>query len=194
MEPPAATLARCARDLGELDLLCLIDAARSSGAWQPELNPSGLWGSAALRRVVPYSDWRAESIWEVLLRHFHTVVDAEVVPQYVVRDEFGRVIARSDLWLVGTQRLPEFDGGMHREPLQHAADLRRDRRLAAAGWIRHGYTSGDLLHRPLSILEDVDRALGRTHDPRRVREWNDLLRQSAFTPQGREALAKRLMR
>ncbi len=192
VEPVAATLSRCARDLSPLDMLCLADAARVGGAEGLALEPSGTWGAARTRLAVALSHCVAESIWEVLLREFHRVVEVDVVPQLDVCDDDGQLLGRADLWLVGTKTIHEYDGGQHRTPEQHRADLRRDRRLMAAGWQRRGYTSGDLLHRPYSILRDIDLTLGRPSDPGRIAAWNDLLRASTFTPEGRVKLARRL--
>lgn len=44
---------------------------------------------------------------------------------------------------------------------QHREDLRHERRLARESWERRGYTSHDVLHRAITILEDADQALLR---------------------------------
>jgi hypothetical protein len=56
--------------------------------------------------------------------------------------------------------------------------------------VRRGYTAGDVLHRPVTILEDADRSLGRPHDPSRIRPWTAQLRESLFTPAGQAAFLR----
>jgi hypothetical protein len=51
---------------------------------------------------------------------------------------WSRFVARGDLWIVGTNRLHEFDGGGHRKPDIQRSDLTRDRRLIEASWQRFG--------------------------------------------------------
>ncbi|ANH36704.1 hypothetical protein I601_0251 [Nocardioides dokdonensis FR1436] len=62
--------------------------------------------------------------------------------------------------------------------------------LWIVGWRRNGYTSGDVLHRAVGILRDADEALGRTHDPSRVRAWHELLRGSLFSAAGTRAVVR----
>lgn len=50
----------------------------------------------------------------------------------------------------------------------------------------------EVLRRPLTVLRDADRALGRPHDPDRILAWYDLLRDSCFTAAGRHLLLQRL--
>ena len=107
---------------------------------------------------------RFESIWEVLLAELHHAVGVEVEPQHEVIDD---------------------NGGHHRDPGQHHQDLRRDRRLGLAGWSRRGYTSPDLLRHAVHVLADADHALGRRHDPGRIRPWYAQLRTSLFSDTGR---------
>jgi hypothetical protein len=137
-------------------------------------------------------DGRAESTWETLLRLLHVVVGVEVEPQLEVRDKDGQLVARVDLHLVGTTSDHEFDGGHHREPDQHRDDLRRERRLSAQGRVRRGYTASDVVQRPIGVLRDADLALGREHDPRRIRSWLTMLRGSLYTPSGRAAFLQRV--
>lgn len=196
LEPPARCVQRASRDLHELDLTCLLDGVRhlhhvpvdDLGTLVRERAP----GAPRLRRALARSDHRAESIWEVMLRVLHTCCDVEVEPQLEVRTPDGTFVARGDLALVGTTSLHEYDGGDHLTRAQQRADLRRSRRLGATGWQRRGYTSADVLHRATTILRDADRALGRPHEPSRIRPWHDLLKASLFTPAGTELLRRRL--
>lgn len=188
-------LALC-RDLSELDSLVAVDSALHLGLVDMhqlrEVCSRRRRGVVRLRRVVKLADARSESPWETLLREFHRSVGAAVTPQYEVRDTDGLLIARGDLRLDGLSVLHEYDGGHHLEVDRQRNDLRRARRLLAAGWDRRGYTSQDLVHRAASVLRDIDQSLGRAHDPSRVRHWHDALRQSGFTVAGRAALATRL--
>jgi hypothetical protein len=49
-----------------------------------------------------------------------------------------------------------------------------------------------VLQRPVTILRDADRTLGRVHDPTRLDAWYSLVRESCFTPAGRALLLRRL--
>ena len=192
----AETLLACARWVSPIDLVVLVDGAlHAEDVTVPQLRAvcrPRRRGRRALLRALEWSDGRAESSWETLLRLLHVVVEVEVEPQVEVRDEAGELLARVDLHVVGTSSDHEFDGGDHREPDQHRDDLRRERRLTAAGRIRRGYTASDVIRRPAGVLRDVDLALGREHDPARIRPWVALLRQSLYTPQGRSAFALRV--
>jgi hypothetical protein len=114
-----------------------------------------------------------------------------VVPQHELWSE-GLLISRGDLRLVGSDTFHEYDGAVHRERDRHRCDLRRDRDLDAAGWVRRGYTDLEVLRRPVEILRDADRTLGRVHDPSRLDAWYPLLKESCFTPAGRQRLLERL--
>lgn len=191
----AETLLACARWLSPLDLVVLVDSALQArdvtveelrGVCRPRRR-----GRVALLAALDRVDGRAESSWETLLRLLHVIVGADVAPQHEVRDADGVLVARVDLHLVGTSSDHEFDGGHHREPDQHRDDLRRERRLTTLGRVRRGYTASDVVQRPVSVLRDVDVALGREHDPRLIRPWLAMLRESLYTPPGRAAFLRR---
>lgn len=188
-------LALC-RDLSELDALVAVDSALHLGLVDEhqllEACRQRRRGVVRLRRVVKLADARSESPWETLLREFHRSVGAAVTPQYEVRDADGLFVARGDLRLDGLSVLHEYDGSHHLGVDRQRHDLRRARRLLAAGWDRRGYTSQDLVHRAASLLRDIDQSLGRPHDPSRIRPWHDALRSSGFSVAGRSALAPRL--
>lgn len=126
------------------------------------------------------------------MRRLHEVCEVDVRPQHEVHDEHGRFLARGDLWLVGTRDLHEYDGADHLTRPQLRKDLQRERRLGHSDWVRRGYTREDVLHQGVRILADADRALGRPHDPARIRAWHALLKESLFTPAGIERLRRRL--
>jgi hypothetical protein len=110
----------------------------------------------------------------------------------VVLDETGDFVARADLLLVGTTDLHEVDGSDHLEQRRQRKDLRRMRRLVAAGHRRRGYTPRDVLRSPATILRDADSALGREHDPARLQAWYALLGDSLFSGSGQRRLERRL--
>jgi hypothetical protein len=196
VSPPAEVLLACARDLGLLDVVVLGDAALHSGdvtrADLIAVSRQRRRGSPLLRRAIPLMDHRAESIYEGLLRMLHVTCGVPVEPQYVVLDELGAPVARADLRIIGTNRLPEYDGSDHLLRPQQRRDLRRAGRISDAGFERRGYTKEDVLFGGISILRDADRALGRPHEPTRVEAWHDLLRESLFTATGQRRLLRRL--
>ena len=196
VDPAAQALLMASRTLGRLDLTCLVTSAlRSGGCTLDDVIASALprvRGGPRLREAASRADPRAESIWEVLLRELHDAVEMPVEPQYDVCDADGSFVARGDLWIVGTQELHEYDGEDHLTRRRQRKDHARDRRLARAGWVRRAYTREDVLHSAVAILRDADAAIGREHDPRRVRAWHELLRTSLFTPAGTQLVRRRL--
>lgn len=189
-------LLACARDLGLLDLLVIIDGALDRGDVDPDrlgrFASSRRRGARHLRAALDLADPRAESPWETVLRLFHVVSEAPVEPQREILDETGCFGARADFWVIGTRSIHEYDGAVHLERRQQQTDLARARRLSDAGWTRRGYTSHDLLRTPVGILRDVDRALGRPHDPSRLRGWHALLAESLHTRAVTQRLLSRL--
>jgi hypothetical protein len=188
-------LLACARDLGLLDLVVLLDSALRRGRWVQQdfeqVARPRRRGAPALRESLAHADARAESPWESLLRLFHVLCGVPVEPQREVYDERGVFVARGDLWLRGTTTLHEYDGAVHRDRRTHVRDLARERGLANVGWTRRGYTAGDLLGRALVMLREADAAIGRPHDPRRLDPWRSALRESLLTEGGRRRLEDR---
>lgn len=191
-----ATLLACARVLSLLDLVVLVDSALHrrlcTRAELEEAAATGLPGAPLLRRALGWSDERAESAWEVLLRVLHRVCDVPVTPQVEIRDADGAFVARVDLLVDGTATAQEYDGADHLERRQYGRDRRRDSRLAGAGYVRHAWVKEEVLTRPVAILREADRAIGRAHDPRRVRAWQALLDASLFTTAGTTAFRARI--
>lgn len=183
-------LLAAARDLGLIDLVVLADAALHRGdCTLPQLQTAAQQrrrGAPSLRRVLSYADARSESPWESILRLLHQLCDVPVDSQYWIDGSI-----RADLHILGTRRLPEYDGAGHRDAAQQAKDLARDRRLRRLGWERYGYTSPVLLHNGLSVLRDADAALGRVHEPVRIRRWHAALAESLVTPAGTYRLQAR---
>ncbi|HEY1134918.1 MAG TPA: hypothetical protein VGE77_10095 [Nocardioides sp.] len=180
-------------DLCLLDLVVLVDGALAVGEDLDEIVETARLrrrGAPLLRQALLLADARAESLWEVVSRMFHVAVGVDVVPQHEIELGDGTTVY-ADLWLRGTRRLHEYDGLHHLERPQQQTDLRRGRLLVAGGWERNGYTSDDLLVRTAATLRDIDGALGRAHDPRRLTFWHAQLQQSLLTPAGRARRAAR---
>lgn len=194
----AETLLAAARDLGLLDLVILGDSAlHLEHCTLEELQLTAAQrrrGAPQLRATLPLLDKRSESPWESVMRVLHVAAGIEVEPQKKIYDSFGRFVARADLWLVGTQRIHEYDGDVHRERQVHRNDLTRDRRLIEIDWQRMGYTSPQLLNEGASIIASADRLLGRSWDRKRLARWEALLDDSLFRPAGRLRAMRRWQR
>ncbi len=198
VDAPEEILLRAARDLGHLDLVVLVDSARALGHIDRDrmavVLASRRPGTRALAAAYSVSDPRAESAGETVLRIFHRVMDIDAVPQVDLLDEAGKVIGRADLLVTGTTAVHEYDGAGHRSPAQHRSDLRRDRALAQAGYVRRGYTLDDLLNHAAAVMHELDRALQRGHRPLRLRRWRTVVDQSAYSRAGQERLLNRWRR
>ncbi len=193
-----ATLAQLAQDLSLLDLIAVIDSAMHCGDTtikeiEESLRPYQR-GGPMLRRSLPYIDDRAESWWESILRMLHVWSGIDVQPQYKVRDDWGDVIARGDLWIVGTRRLHEYDGAVHDEQMVRERDLGRDKALARIDWERYGYIAREIVGGPERIIRDVEAALGLPHRPERLKRWRAEVARSTLSAAGRRRLSRRLDR
>ena len=187
--PAAETLLAAATELAVLDLVPLADSALRSGACTLDeiraVAAGRRRGAPRLREVLPQLDVRSESPWESMMRVLHRAAGIEVQPQYEIFDAEGRFVARADLWLVGTRRIHEYDGEVHRDLDTQRKDLSRDRRLTDAAWQRHGYTAAEILHGAGPILASVDALMGRTWDPGRLARWRLLVAESSYARQNR---------
>lgn len=192
---PTETVLSCARILSLLDLVILVDAALHLGdCTEPDLRHAAgqrRRGARALRAALPLMDGRAESPGETLLRILHTSCGIPVEPQFVLADS-DRVIARADLRIIGTRRLPEYDGAYHRTAVQYERDRRREGRLRALGWEPYSYSTASVLGEPVRILRDADEAVGRAHLPQRIKPFYELLSASSHTKAGAGLLRARL--
>jgi hypothetical protein len=195
VDAPGAVLLRAARDLAILDLVPMIDSALRLGdiEWDEldELAHSGKAGSRRLREALALCDSRSESAWETWLRVFHKVAEVPVEPQVTILDDEGGFVARADLVVLATGDLHEYDGAVHDEPAQRSRDLRRARRLAEVGRVRRGFTAPDLVRHPAVTMQELDRIVGRPHDPRRLQAWTTYLDQSCLSVAGRLRLQNR---
>lgn len=191
-------LSQLAQDLPLLDLVAVIDAALHAhditlDELEEAIRPHQP-GGARLRQALAYADGRAESWWETPLRLLHVWSGIDVEPQYEVRDDWGNLIARADLRIVGTRRLPEYDGGHHDDPATRRSDLARDKALARIRWERYGYVASDVTGRPERIIRDAEDALDLPHRPRRLNRWRSEVSRSSLSAAGRRRLADRLRR
>lgn len=195
----AQILRELAEDLALLDLVVAIDSAQHLGDLSTEalatlIRPHRR-GSVRLMRALALADWRSESGWETLLRLVHVLSGLTAVePQRVLTDAWGTPIARADLWLVGTNRLHEYDGAHHLLPHQQREDRRRDNELLRARYDRRGYTRPDITLHAARIVRDAEDAFGLPHDPRRVQGWLREYRRSSHSASGQRALLERLHR
>ena len=188
--------ARLRSGSGSLDLVVLMDSALHAGACtMAELSliaQQRRRGAPNLRKALALADSRSESPWESMLRILHITCGIPVEPQYVVRNPAGGFVARGDLWIVGTRTLHEYDGAHHLSRPQQRRDLRRSGRIDDVDWSRRGFTKEDVLHQSINILRAADAALGRPHDPQRIRAWHAHLRDSLQTPAGMARFRARL--
>lgn len=190
--PASEILLTCARELGRLDMVVLVDGAIQAGTEPAEILSSArrFRGAPALRRAMRFADPRSESPWETVLRMFHASVGVRVESQRPIHDSAGEFLGRADLWVRGTHALHEYDGGHHLSVSQQRDDLRRLRAFTNAGWDRRGYTSHDLVVGYRSILRDCDLALGQRGSTARLATWEQLLAESLFTAGGQYRLRR----
>lgn len=195
---PELTLGQLAEDLGLIDLVIAIDCALQLSMCDALDIVGGIRsrqrGLPMLRRALALCDGRSESPWETVLRLMHSTVGIPVSPQELIHDQAGRIVARADLRIVGTRRLPEYDGADHRDRSQHERDLRREKLLARLGLERYGYIAKELVGTPAQVIRDAEDALGWRHDPERLHSWLALANQSSLTARGRRRLLHRLHR
>lgn len=196
--PPALVIGQLAEDLQLIDLVIAIDGLLHQGLCTVDDVLAGLRsrqrGLPMLRRALALVDARSESPWETALRLLHVLCDIPVEPQFRVRAKDGEVLARADLRITGTRRLPEYDGSAHRGTRRHANDLARDKILARHHFERYGYLSSDIRDHPGQILRDAEEALGLPHQPGRVEAWLVEFELSSLSPLGYRRLLRRLRR
>lgn len=198
VEAAEEILLRCARDLGVLDLVVLIDSALAKGDLDPDhmegLLASRRPGVRMLRAAYRLSSRRSESAGETLLRMFHVAIDVAVREQAELFDDHGTAIGRADLLVTGTRFVHEYDGEHHRDKDQHRVDLRRERGWAESPYVRRGYALDDLLNHPAVVMHEIDRALDRPHLPRRLARWKRMVDNSLYSGTGRARVMNRWRR
>jgi hypothetical protein len=198
VEAAEEILLRCARDLGVLDLVILIDSALENGDLDPDrmeaLLASRRPGVRMLRAAYRLSSRRSESGGETTLRLFHVAIDVDVSDQVELFDDHGNTIGRADLLVTGTQFVHEYDGEHHRDKDQHRVDMRRERGWAGSPYVRRGYALDDLLNHPAVVMHEIDRALDRAHRPRRLARWRRMVDNSLYSDAGRARVMNRWQR
>jgi very-short-patch-repair endonuclease len=103
------------------------------------------------------SDSRLETRLRRLLRSARL---PSPVPQFQVRDNAGRVIARVDFAYPDKKLVIETDGyAFHSGRRRWQADRARHNRLTTAGWTVCYFTDEDLRERPGDVVEQVRRAM-----------------------------------
>ena len=194
----AWTIVELAEHLSLVDLVIAIDSAMHLGhvsqqeVWDA-LVP-GRRGVRNLRRAMALCNGASESPWETILRLVHVLAGFDVETQFAITNAIGVIIARSDLRIRGTRRLPEYDGADHRDRDQHQRDLSREKHLAREGWERYGYIAREIITDAARIVRDAEDALGLPHDPGRVVGWMREARVSSLYATGNDALSQRLLR
>lgn len=188
-------LLRASRDLGLLDLMIMIESALRLGDIDEErmerLLDSRRPGVALLRAAWRRVSRRSESAGETILHLFHEVIDVPTQPQAELFDDQGNLVGVGDLLVTGTGFVHEYDGELHRGKVQHRTDLRRERGWAGTRYTRRGYTLDDLLNHSLVMMHEIDRALDRPHDLRRIARWRRLVDNSLYSEIGRQRIMNR---
>lgn len=193
------TILELAEDLSLIDLIVVVDSALhfedcTLESLRRAIVP-GRRGVKRLRRALALADGRSESAWETILRLVHVLSGiSEIEPQVKLRDQTGAIVARADLRLGATRRLPEYDGADHRDGSQHRRDLRREKVLLRLGFERYGYTALEIHQEAHRIVLDAEEALGLAHEPTRLHGWLAEYRLSTLSAQGRRRLGQRMQR
>jgi hypothetical protein len=198
VEKAEEILLRAARDLGLLDLLILLESALHHDDIDIErmaaILDSGRPGVRMLREAWRRATGKCDSPGETLLQQFHKVIKVPFKPQAELFDKAGRFVGQADLLVTGTAFVHEYDGEYHRGKAQQRTDLRRGRGIADTSYTRKGFTLDDLLNHPLVVMHEIDRSLGRPHDPSRIDEWRRLVGNSFYDERGRERVMNRWRR
>jgi hypothetical protein len=197
-DTPEEILLRCSRDLGHVDLVVMMDSALASGDLDRErlerLLASRRPGVRALRHAYDASDGRAESDGQSVLRLFHRAIEVAVEPQVDLRASEATFIGRAELLVLGTREVHEYQEAGHRGSSRPPSDLRRERRLARASYVRRDYTMDDLVNHPAVAMSQIDAALGRPHEPERLRRWRRMIEGSQYSERGRARTVNRWRR
>ncbi|KQW52917.1 hypothetical protein ASC77_00985 [Nocardioides sp. Root1257] len=195
VDQPEEILLRAARDLGLLDMMILLESALRLGHIDEDrmeaVLGSGRPGVRMLREAWRRRTGRSESAGETVLQQFHLEMEVPVEPQVEVADADGLFLGRVDLLVTGTPFIHEYDGAHHRRKEQHKTDLRRERGLSGAGYVRKGFGLDDLLNHSAVLMHELDDALERPHDLDRVRRWKRLVGNSMYSEVGRARIMNR---
>lgn len=118
-------------------------------------------GSSRVRAMLSLLDCRSESVGETRCRIELLTHSIPVIPQVLVRDRDGSVVARVDFLIEGTRVIVEFDGKVKYatgDPQVLWDEKRREDRLRALGYVVVRITWAHL-ERPGAVVAKVRRAL-----------------------------------
>ncbi len=156
----AATLTPARNALATIDGLLHRNVLTQQRLLDHLISRAGTWGVARARPVFELADGRSESPAESWTRWLlHRASFPPSVLQFDVLDEQGRFVARVDFAWPTSKVALEYDGSYHADPLQQAADKRRDAALIREGWTVIHMTSSDL-HDPTRVLMSLRALLG----------------------------------
>ena len=171
----ARTVVDLARRLSMKRAVAMGDAALAQGLDATELAAVvarclGWPGMTAARRAIEFLDGRSESVGESVSRVvLHDAGVPAPQPQYLVNDEYGGFVGRTDFGWSAMRTLGEFDGlvkyGRLLKPGQTAGDVlmeekRREDALRDLGWEIVRWIWKDLRH-PERLVERLERAFAR---------------------------------
>jgi hypothetical protein len=114
-------------------------------------------GAADLTAVLAELQPEFESYLEERLGGgLHAAGLTRLEPQYEIRDDSGRLVARADLADVITKTDVEADGfAYHGLPEQRARDARRDKALGRLGWMTVRCSTEDIVRNLSETVSDV---------------------------------------
>lgn len=169
--PPARAVAQLTMDFGVFDGVVAADAAlhrnlfTASELEDVARSVKGWPRSARLSTAISLMDGRSESVGETRLRIILDLAGITVVPQTLIRDGSGRVIARVDFLVEGTNVVIEFDGLVKYtdggvEAL--VAEKRREDRIRSLGYCVLRVT-WDELSNPAVLLARIRHAMLQKH-------------------------------
>lgn len=128
----------------------------------------GLQRARTLLTRLPLIDPRAESPMESRLRVLIATSRLPApTPQFEVRDDSGRFVARVDLGWPKWRVAAEYDGDQHREQATFRRDAARLNALWEAGWEVLRFTAPDLTDHPAETVRQLTTALAY----HRRRQW-----------------------
>jgi Protein of unknown function (DUF559) len=166
---PARTVVDLARSTSFMDGVVVADSAlRSKRASRADFDEvlgfCGRWrGIAQARRVVEFSDGRAESVFESISR---VVFDEAGLPPPDLQAWVGMeeaVVGRADFFWPQHSTIAEADGAMkYDNPEEARKQLRRDAELRAAGFEVVHFGWQELRLNPGQVVESIKAAFARS--------------------------------
>jgi hypothetical protein len=122
-------------------------------------------GRRGIQQLIELTEPEAETAFRSWLeRHTATLFGAAGLPpahwNLELRDDAGKLIGIGDAVWAELKVVVELDGlRFHSSSEQRRRDNRKDRRLAAAGWLVLRYTWLDVMERPDEVVAEVRKAL-----------------------------------